>query len=188
MTLSRMRRLSAVVLVAGIAGVDMRASQAQQPFFWWRSEEVKRELKLKADQAARIDKIFESTRPELRQEMDELTKYDAKFQKLLETSTDEALLARQIDRVETARANLNKTRSVMITRMRLVLSPEQRQRLKAVYERRESQNRENQNPNRPSGDQRPSSSQGPSDSRDQRRTLPDMNRSRIPEPSNRPEF
>ena len=187
MTLSCVRRLSAVVLIAGVAGVDLGASQAQQPFFWWRAEEVKKELKLTADQVSRIDKIFESTRPELRQEMDELTRYDAKFQKLIETSTDEALLARQIDRVETARANLNKTRSLMIARMRLVLSPEQRQRLKIVYERRESQHRENQNPNR-SGDPRPPASQVPSDSRDQRRLLPDVNRSRIPEPSNRPDF
>jgi Spy/CpxP family protein refolding chaperone len=179
-----MRRLSAVVLIAGVAGVDLGASQAQQPFFWWRTEEVKKELKLTADQVTRIDKIFESTRPELRQEMDELARYDAKLQKLLETSTDEGLLARQIDRVETARANLNKTRSLMITRMRLVLSPEQRQRLKAVYERRESLHRQNQNPNR--SEPRPPGSQGPSESRDQRRPLPEVNRSRTPEPSNRP--
>ena len=31
--------------------------------------------------------------------------------------------------VETARANLNKTRSLMIARMRLVLSPEQRRKI-----------------------------------------------------------
>jgi Spy/CpxP family protein refolding chaperone len=188
MTLTRMRRLSTVILIAGVAGADLGASQAQQPFFWWRSEDVRKELKLTADQVSRIDKIFESTRPELRQEMDELTRYDAKFQKLIETSTDEALLARQIDRVETARANLNKTRSLMIARMRLVLSPEQRQRLKVVYERRESQNRENANPNKPSGEQRPPAAQGPSDSRDQRRPLPDLNRSQSPESSNRPGF
>jgi Spy/CpxP family protein refolding chaperone len=186
MTLSCVRRLSAVVLLVGATGADLGANQApQRPFFWWRSEEVKKELKLTADQVSRIDKIFEGTRPELRQEMDELTRYDAKFQKLIETSTDEALLARQIDRVETARANLNKTRSLMIARMRLVLSPEQRQRLKAVYERRESQNHDSQNPNRHSSEPRPSTSQGPSESRDQRRPPPDVNRSRIPEPSNR---
>jgi hypothetical protein len=69
---------------------------------------------------------------------------------LIETSTDEALLARQIDRVETARANLNKTRALMIARMRLVLSAEQRARLKALYEQREH----NQNLNRRPGEQR----------------------------------
>ena len=123
-----------------MAAAEVAASQAQTPFIWWRSEEFKKELGLTADQTARIDKIFESTRPELRQEMDELSRYDAKLQKLIETSTDEALLARQIDRVETARANLNKTRSLMIARMRLVLNPDQRVRLKSLYERWERQN------------------------------------------------
>jgi Spy/CpxP family protein refolding chaperone len=133
MTLSRL--LSALVLVAGIASVDTRASQAQTPFIWWRSDEVKRQLELTADQVARINSIFDSTRPELRDEMDELRVYEAKLQKLLEAGTDEATLVRQIDRLETARANLNKTRSLMFMRMRLVLSPKQRKRLKAVDER-----------------------------------------------------
>jgi Spy/CpxP family protein refolding chaperone len=130
----------ALVLGAGLAAAEVRASQAQPQFAWWRSDEFKKELALSADQIARIDKIFESTRPELRQEMDELGRYDMKLQKLIETSTDEALLARQIDRVETARANLNKTRSLMITRMRLVLNADQRVRLKSLYERWERQN------------------------------------------------
>jgi hypothetical protein len=140
MTLSCIRRLVVLGLVMGLAWADVSATQAQPQFIWWRSDEFKKELALSADQVARIDKIFESTRPELRQEMDELTKYDQKLQRLVETSTDEALLARQIDRVETARANLNKTRSLMIARMRLVLNPDQRVRLKSLYERWERQN------------------------------------------------
>ena len=86
--------------------------------------------------------------PELRQEWDELNKYEAKLSKLLESSTDEALIARQIDRVETARANLNKTRSLMITRIRLVLSTDQRARFKVLAERRQGQ----QNSQRPTPD------------------------------------
>jgi Spy/CpxP family protein refolding chaperone len=176
-----MRRLSAVVLIAGVAVVDLGAVQARQPFFWWRSEEIQRELKLTADQISRIDKIFESTRPELRQEMDELNRYDAKLQKLIETSTDEGLLARQIDRVETARANLNKTRSLMITRMRLVLSPEQRQRFKVVYERGQNQ----ENVNRHPADRRPAGPPVPPES--QRRQAPDANRPQSQQQfSNRP--
>ena len=38
-----------------------------QPFAWWKSEQFKKELGLTADQSARIDKIWETTRPELRQ-------------------------------------------------------------------------------------------------------------------------
>jgi len=140
MTSSCRRWLTALMLIAGLAAAEVRATQAQPQFIWWRSDEFKKELALTADQIARIDKIFEGTRPELRQEMDELVKYDTKLQRLVEESTDEALLARQIDRVETARANLNKTRSLMIARMRLVLNPDQRVRLKALYERWARQN------------------------------------------------
>lgn len=142
MTSSWIRGLMVLVGVVGLGAVEAAASQSSQPpFRWWRSEEFRTELRLTPEQVARIDKIFESTRPELRQEMDELARYDAKLEKLLETSTDEAILARQIDRVETARANLNKTRSLMITRMRLVLTAEQREQLKALYERWERRNR-----------------------------------------------
>ena len=42
------------------------------------------------------------------------------------TTADEATLTRQIDRVETARAAANKTRSLMLVQMVKVLTPEQR--------------------------------------------------------------
>lgn len=100
---------------------------------WWKSEEVVKELGLTADQSARVDKIFQAMRPELRQEYEELDRLEAKLSRLIEGDTlDEAGLARQIDRVETARANANKTRSLMLWRMRQVLTADQRIRLKAV--------------------------------------------------------
>ena len=136
MTLSFSRRVLVLGFLAGVMVADLSASQAQGPFYWWRSEQFKKELGLTADQAARIDSIHQSTLPELRQEWGELNKYEAKLSKLLESSTDEALLARQIDRVETARANLNKTRSLMIARIRLVLNADQRARFKVLAERR----------------------------------------------------
>ena len=71
--------------------------------------QFKKELGLTADQSARIDKIWETTRPELRQEWDELTKLEAKLSRLIQNDADEAVLTRQIDRVETARAGANKT-------------------------------------------------------------------------------
>ncbi len=105
----------------------------RHPPLWWRSEEIVKELRLTADQSARIDKIFQATRPELRQEYDELDRLEAKLSRLIEGDTlDEAGLARQIDRVETARANANKTRSLMLWRMRQVLTADQRVRLKAL--------------------------------------------------------
>jgi Spy/CpxP family protein refolding chaperone len=141
MTECRTRRLSAAVLLLTLGVAELAATQTPQPFYWWRSEQFKKDLGLTAEQVTRIDSIAQSTIPELRQEWDEFNRCDAKLSRLIETSSDEALLARQIDRVETARANLNKTRSLMLARMRLVLTPDQRARLKKFEEERESQNR-----------------------------------------------
>ena len=107
------------------------------PYAWWKSEAVQKELNLSADQAARIDKIWETTRPELRQESDEMMRLEAKLSHLFEIDADEATLARQIDRVETARAAANKTRSLMLMQMRKVLTPNQRTRLSALGEKRQ---------------------------------------------------
>jgi Spy/CpxP family protein refolding chaperone len=109
--------------------------QPSQPFVWWKSEVFKRELKLSIDQIARLDRIWEATRPELRQEFEELSRLEDKFSRLLQNDAEEAMLSRQIDRVETARANANKTRSLMLVQMRKVLTPEQRVSLDTIHGR-----------------------------------------------------
>jgi Spy/CpxP family protein refolding chaperone len=106
-----------------------------QPFSWWKSEQFKKELGLTADQSARIDKIWETTRTELRAEWEELSRLEEKLSRLIQNDADEAVLARQIDRVETARANTNKTRSLMLVQMFKTLSPDQRSRFKALNDR-----------------------------------------------------
>lgn len=105
------------------------------PFAWWKSDDSRKELGLTADQTGRIDKIWETTRPELRTEWDELSRLEEKLSSLLKRDADEAVLARQIDRVETARANANKTRSLMLVQMMKVLTPDQRTRLSAMHDR-----------------------------------------------------
>src|ERR1700693_4049077 len=133
MTSCRTRRLSAGVLLLTLGVAGLAASETPQSFYWWRSEQFKKDLGLTSDQVTRIDSIHQSTLPELRQEWDDFSRCDTKLSRLIETSSDEALLARQIDRVETARANLNKTRSLMLARMRLVLTPDQRARFKVLW-------------------------------------------------------
>jgi Spy/CpxP family protein refolding chaperone len=105
------------------------------PFAWWKNEQFKKELGLTADQATRIDKIWETTLPELRQEWDELSRLEDKFSRLIQLDADEAVLARQVDRVETARSNASKTRSLMLVQMLKVMTPDQRSRFNALYAR-----------------------------------------------------
>ena len=133
------------------AGPSVPSFTQPQGFAWWKSEQFKKELGLTADQSARIDKIWETTRPELRQEWEELQKFEEKLSRLIQNDADEAVLARQIDRVETARANTNKTRSLMLVQMLKTLTPEQRSRFKALNDRwqQDLQHRPPADPRRP---------------------------------------
>ena len=134
MMLSARRRLVAVTVLATFVAALAEAGSQAQPFAWWKSEEFRSELNLTPEQTARIDEIFRSTFPELRQEIDELDRQEARLSRLIESNVDEAVIVRHIDRVETSRANLNKTRSLMLVRMRQVLTPEQRARMRELEE------------------------------------------------------
>jgi Spy/CpxP family protein refolding chaperone len=127
-------RLVVVValLVLGVAAP--RAAGGSQAHSWWKSEDFRATLGLTVDQSARIDAIFTATLPELRQDMNRLDELEARLSQLIESDAEETDIARQIDRVETARAQVNKTRSLMLVRMRRVLTPEQRARMKALEE------------------------------------------------------
>jgi Spy/CpxP family protein refolding chaperone len=141
------RRLLVAFAVLALGSPAMpRATQAQS-FAWWKSPE----LGLSTEQRAQIEKIFEATRPELLQEWEELDRQEAKLSRQIENDADEAMIARQITRVEMARASANQTRSLMFVRMRKVLTPEQRDLLKALQERREANRRSGAGPGRQNG-------------------------------------
>ncbi len=112
-----------------------RPGQNLPSFTWWKSPAFKAEVGLTTDQSERIEKIWGATRPELRREWEELSRFEAKLSRMIQHDADEATLSRQIDRVETARANANKTRALMLVQMRKVLTEEQRGRLDAIHER-----------------------------------------------------
>jgi Spy/CpxP family protein refolding chaperone len=132
----RRQLICAVFLLVAAAPLAAQTLVGQRlPFPWWKSEPFKNELGLSADQSARIDTIWATTRPELKSEWDELSKLEEKLSHLIQKDADEAILSRQIDRVESARANANKTRSLMLVQMLKVLTPDQRVRFKALHDR-----------------------------------------------------
>ena len=144
-------RLRVVLTALLLGSAPLLAQKAPEPsrpapFAWWRSDQFKKDLGLTAEQSGRLDRIWESTRPELRQEWDEFSKLDGKLSRLIQQDADEATLTRQIDRVETARAAANKTRSLMLVQMVKVLTPEQRVRFTTLHEKWE---RDHPPPQRP---------------------------------------
>jgi Spy/CpxP family protein refolding chaperone len=131
----RLRVIAAALVLVSSSAFAQPPHEAPRPFAWWKSELFKKELGLTADQSTRIDKIWQTTRVELRQEWDELSKLEAKLSRLIQNDADEAVLTRQIDRVETARASANKTRSLMLVQMLKVLSPDQRTRFTTLHDK-----------------------------------------------------
>ena len=105
---------------------------------WWQDERFQRELSLTSAQSARLEEVFQKTQPTLRQRMRALDKAEDEFDRLVE-SGDDASVLEHVGIVETARAELNKTRTVMLLRMRRSLTTDQWAKFTALADERSRQ-------------------------------------------------
>ena len=125
------------VLALALALSFSTAASAQPlQWFWWKMEPT---LALSTEQSAQIDGIFQEGIGQLEKQKVELDRLETKLSHLIETSASEAEVTHQIDHVEAARSTLNKTRTLMLLHMRLVLKPEQRLKLNALRDRRDQE-------------------------------------------------
>lgn len=102
---------------------------------WWQDERFRVELGLTAEQSARLEAIFQKTQPTLRQRMQALDKAEDELDRLVE-SADDASVMEYVGIVEAARAELNKTRTGMLLRMRRSLTAEQWAKFTALADQR----------------------------------------------------
>jgi len=136
------RQIGRTVLCAGLLLGGAWQTKAQQPpqpsqnpnqppqrLMWWRSEMYQKNLGLSADQVSRLEAIFQTALPGLRKGRDELDRQEAELSRLIETGADEALVIKQLDKVEAIRSHVNKTRQLLLLHHRQVLTPEQRVKL-----------------------------------------------------------
>lgn len=122
------RVLATLLIVAGAM-----PALAQRGFPWWKDDKVVRELGLTPDQSTKIDNIWRETMPQLRTSNEELDRQEAELSRMISINADEPSVNRQIDRVESVRASLNKARTLMILHMVRKLTPEQRLKFNAVH-------------------------------------------------------
>lgn len=100
---------------------------------WWHSEDIRTQLGLTAQQSSQIEEIFQATLPKLRAVKEDLDRRETALSRVLaDGSASEGQVAHHVDKVESARAELSKLRTLMLFRMHRVLSPEQREKLKAI--------------------------------------------------------
>jgi len=145
------RRFGRAVLLAGLlvsapllaqapGGVPQQNAQSAPRFAWWRDEPYQRHLGLTSDQVSRLEAIWQAALPELRKGRDNLDRQEAELSRLIESNADEAVVTRQVDKVEAIRAQLNKARTMVIWHHRQLLTPEQRVKLKVMRDRDRERN------------------------------------------------
>jgi Spy/CpxP family protein refolding chaperone len=100
--------------------------QLGPPERWWDDKSFARNLKLRPDQQARMDAIFEQNRPALLASLGSVRQAEAQMQELSKSATpDQDALFAQIDRVSQARAELEKTHTRMLLQIRKEMDPDQ---------------------------------------------------------------
>jgi Spy/CpxP family protein refolding chaperone len=122
---------------------------------WWLHADSRRELRLSDQQSKKINEIWESTAPKHREKWHELERLeDALAQTIKESTADVATVAQQVQKVEQLRAEASSTRTVMIYRMHLLLTPEQRDKVDAMLKRMEEERKRRDEERKRQGDER----------------------------------
>lgn len=113
-----------------------------QRFRWWKDDGFTRELSLTPDQSSRIEEVFQASQPALRAQSRALSKLEDELSKLVqEARVEESEVDHFVGKVESARADLAKTRTMMIYRIRRILTAEQHAKLQTLFEKREKERR-----------------------------------------------
>jgi Spy/CpxP family protein refolding chaperone len=103
---------------------------------WWQEPKDRAELGITDQQAAKIEQIFQSAMQVQRPRWEAFEKLETELNQVIKDgSAEPSVVQKQVDRVETLRAELAKNRTMMIYRMHQVLSTEQRAKLQARFDR-----------------------------------------------------
>lgn len=135
----RWRSGAAVALLLLAVGAHVRGQSFGFP--WWRDAQFQRDLSLTQEQSAKIDAVFQQAIPSLREQKTVLDAQEEELSRMIASNADEAAVTRQVDKVESIRANMNKKRTLMLLHMRQVLSPEQRVKLNKLHDQWEKDHR-----------------------------------------------
>lgn len=131
-----------LVLSAIVLGLPAPASAQGK---WWTSDRFQRELSLTQEQITRMEGIYQTTNPLLRAQKEAFDRREDKLSKVIaDPKSDEAAVLQATDRLELARNEMSRTRTLMLFRIRRVLNDEQLLKLNAMHEhdRKERERRE----------------------------------------------
>ena len=137
-----MSRKLFICLTLSLLGLVWATPAEAQRFRWWKDERFIRELSLTTDQSARIESVFQTAQPALRAQQRALSMLEDELSKLVqEAKVEEPELEHFAGKVEAARADLAKTRTMMIYRFRRILTLDQHVKLQKLFDEREKERR-----------------------------------------------
>jgi Spy/CpxP family protein refolding chaperone len=120
----------------------MPAAAGAQGFKWWQSDKFKADLALSPEQIVRLEEVYQGLRPKLTAGKEELDRLESGLSTLIaEGVAPEGDVMKMVDQVEHSRAELAKSRTLMIYRMHQILTVDQRAKMNALHERWEQERR-----------------------------------------------
>jgi Spy/CpxP family protein refolding chaperone len=138
----QMSRKLFICLTLSLVSLSWVQPAAAQRFRWWKDETFVRQLALTPDQSARIEAVFQTAQPALRAQSRALSMLEDELSKLVqEARVEESEVDHFVGKVEAARADLAKTRTMMIYRIRRIMTLDQHVKLQALFEKREKERR-----------------------------------------------
>jgi Spy/CpxP family protein refolding chaperone len=145
-----------ICLVLSLIVQAVAAPASAQGFKWWQTDRFQKELALTNEQITRIEGIYQTTEPLVRAQKQAIDRREGKLSKVIQDpKSDEAMLLQATDRLEAARTELSRTRTLMLFRIRRVLTDEQNVKINAMHkrDREEREKRESQRKNNGKGGQ-----------------------------------
>jgi Spy/CpxP family protein refolding chaperone len=128
--------LMSLVMVRGASGQAALKDLPVVSGKWWTNRRVIRELNLAPDQQARIDAVWNQTRRNLIDRRAALDRRQLDLSEILSKDViDEAAALQAFDRVQEARATLERATFLMRIQIKNLLSAGQQQKLEAIAER-----------------------------------------------------
>jgi Spy/CpxP family protein refolding chaperone len=138
----QMSRKLFICLSLSLLTLLLTAPVHAQRFRWWKDERFTKELALTPDQCTRIEAVFQAAQPALRAQQRALSNLEDELSKLVaEGTADEPEVEYFVGKVESARAELGKMRTMMIFKIRRILTTDQHAKLQKLFDQNEKERR-----------------------------------------------
>jgi Spy/CpxP family protein refolding chaperone len=137
-----MSRKLFICLTLSLLAVVWAAPLHAQGSKWWQNEKIQKSLSLSPDQTTKLEAVFQAAMPTLRAQKRAFDKLEDELSKMVrEARVEERELEEYVVRVEAARADLSKTRTLMLYRMHRILTAEQNTKLDRLFDEMERERR-----------------------------------------------